>query len=60
MILMMKRNVGRPPVTPTPGGQSSITMKIPSEFKQQVLDQSQAYGMTITEYIQTLVDRDAA
>jgi antitoxin component of RelBE/YafQ-DinJ toxin-antitoxin module len=60
MILMMKRNVGRPPVIPTPGGQSSITMKIPSEFKQQVLDQSQAYGMTITEYIQTLVDRDAA
>ena len=57
---MMKRNVGRPPVIPTPGEQSSITMKIPSEFKQQVLDQSQAYGMTITEYILTLVERDAA
>jgi hypothetical protein len=35
-------------------------MKVASEFKQQVLDQSQAYGMTITEYIQTLVDRDVA
>ena len=60
MILMMKRNVGRPPDTPTPGGQASITMKVASEFKQMVLDQSQAYGLTITEYIQTLVSRDAA
>lgn len=57
---MMKRNVGRPPVAPTPGQQSSITMKIPPEFKQQVLDQCQAYGMTITEYLTTLVERDAS
>lgn len=56
---MMKRNVGRPPVTPS-GPKSSITMKIPSEFKQLVLDQSQAYGMTITEYLMTLVERDAS
>ncbi len=56
---MMKRNVGRPPVRPN-GSKSSITMKVTSEFKQTVLDQSEAYGMTITEYIRTLVERDAA
>jgi hypothetical protein len=56
---MMKRNVGRPPVVPN-GGKSSLTMKVPSEFKQIVLDQAAAYGMTITEYIMTLVERDAS
>ena len=60
MILMMKRNVGRPAKIPIEGKQSSITMKVPPEFKQMVLNQSEAYGMTITEYIQTLVTRDAA
>jgi antitoxin component of RelBE/YafQ-DinJ toxin-antitoxin module len=55
----MKRNVGRPPVRPN-GTKSSITMKIPSKFKQLVLDQAEAYGMTITEYIMTLVERDAS
>ena len=59
MILMMKRNVGRPPVIPN-GGKSSLTMKVSAEFKQTVLDQAEAYGMTITEYIQTLVARDAS
>ena len=59
MCQMMKRNVGRPPVRPN-GSKSSITMKVTSEFKQMVLDQSEAYGMTITEYIRTLVERDAA
>jgi len=56
---MMKRNVGRPPVVPN-GGKSSLTMKVSAEFKQTVLDQAEAYGMTITEYIQTLVERDAS
>ena len=56
---MMKRNVGRPPVRPN-GIKSSITMKVPSEFKRVVRDQAEAYGMTITEYIRTLVERDVA
>jgi len=56
---MMKRNVGRPPVVPN-GGKSSLTMKVASEFKQKVIDQATAYGMTITEYIETLVERDAS
>ena len=56
---MMKRNVGRPPVVPN-GVKSSITMKVPAAFKHTVLDQAAAYGMTITEYIQTLVERDAS
>ncbi len=58
MKLMMKRNVGRPPVIPN-GGKSSLTMKVSAEFKQKVLNQAEAYGMTITEYIQTIVERDA-
>ena len=56
----MRQNVGRPPKWPASGEPSSITIKIPSEFKQLVLIQAKAYGMTITEYIQTLVDRDVA
>lgn len=57
---MLKSNVGRPPVRPIGDKDSSLTMKVPAEFKHLVLDQAAAYGMTITEYIRTLVERDAS
>ena len=58
---MLKSNVGRPPIRPPIGDKgSSLTMKVPAEFKHLVLDQAAAYGMTITEYIRTLVERDAS
>jgi len=57
---VLKSNVGRPPVRPIGNKGSSLTMKVPAEFKHLVLDQAAAYGMTITEYIRTLVERDAS
>lgn len=54
----MKRNTGRPPVQPQ-GDRASITLKVPSELKRLVLQQADAYGMTITEYFTLLVEKDA-
>lgn len=53
----MKRNTGRPPVDPT-GPTSSLTMKIPSDLKRTIIEQANGYGMTITEYLTMLVERD--
>lgn len=55
----MKKNTGRPPTIPTKEN-TTITMKIPSTLKMSILAQSQAYDMTITEYIRMLVERDIA
>lgn len=52
----MKRNVGRPPKEPT-GDKVALTLKIPSEVKKKLMDDSNAFGMTLTEYIITLVQR---
>lgn len=51
----MKRN-GRPPKQadkPT-----TLTVKIPAELKNLIIELADGYDMTITEYITTLVQRD--
>ena len=51
----MKRN-GRPPKQadkPT-----TLTIKIPAELKNQIIELADGYDMTITEYITTLIQRD--
>lgn len=51
----MKRN-GRPPKQadkPT-----TLTIKIPAELKNLIIELADGYDMTITEYITTLVHRD--
>ena len=53
----MKRNTGRPVKMPTTE-RSTVTMKIDAELKRLIIAQSQAYGMTITEYVTMLVHRD--
>ena len=53
----MKRN-GRPPKEAT-GETTTLTIKIPSDLKNQIIELSDGYDMTITEYIITLVKRDA-
>jgi len=53
----MKRNTGRPAKLPTTD-KATITMKIGADLKRLIVTQSQAYGMTITEYITTLVHKD--
>jgi len=53
----MKRNTGRPAKLPTTE-RSTITMKISADLKRLIVTQSQAYGMTITEYVTMLVHKD--
>jgi antitoxin component of RelBE/YafQ-DinJ toxin-antitoxin module len=53
----MKRNTGRPVKVPTTE-RSTVTMKIDAKLKNLIIEQSQAYGMTITEYFTMLVERD--
>lgn len=52
----LKRNVGRPPKQPT-GGIVALTLKIPSDVKMKLITDSDAVGMTITEYLITLIQR---
>lgn len=55
----MKRNPGRPPKDPeTP--YVIMTMRVPAEFKRLLMEQADAYGMTMTEYIKMLVERDGS
>jgi antitoxin component of RelBE/YafQ-DinJ toxin-antitoxin module len=53
----MKRN-GRPPKQATT--KATLTLKIDAELKNLVISLADGYDMTITEYIRTLVERDAA
>jgi len=53
----MKRNTGRPAKIPTTD-KTTLTMKIDAALKKRIITQSQAYGMTITEYITMLIERD--
>lgn len=54
----MRRNPGRPPKEPT-GDKSTITLKVSSDFKRLLMHQANLYGMTLTEYLITMVKRDA-
>ena len=55
----MKKNVGRPPKNPeTPF--VTLTLRVSAEFKSKLISQAQAYDMTLTEYLVTLVERDGA
>ena len=48
---------GRPPKQAT--GPTTLTLKIPANIKNHITQQAQAYDLTITDYILTLVNRDA-
>lgn len=48
---------GRPPKPPT-GTQTTLTLKIPTPLKQTIIHNANAYDMTITEYLTTLIQRD--
>jgi antitoxin component of RelBE/YafQ-DinJ toxin-antitoxin module len=50
---------GRPP-KPTQNKNSTITIKIPGSTKNEIVALAEGYGLTITEYLLTLVERDAS
>ena len=53
----MNARPGRPPLRAT--GTSTLSLRIPAEIKNHLIDTSEALDMTITEYLITLVKRDA-
>ncbi len=54
----MRKNPGRPVKEPV-GDKSSLTLKISSDDKRRIIHQASAYGMSLTEYILMLVNRDS-
>jgi uncharacterized protein (DUF1778 family) len=54
----MRRNPGRPAKEPT-GDSATITLKVSADFKRLLMHQAGVYGMTLTEYLITMVERDA-
>ena len=48
---------GRPPKKAT--GPTTLTIKLPPHIKNHITQQAHAYDLTITDYLLTLVDRDA-
>lgn len=56
---MMKRNPGRPTVTPTKP-YTTLTIRVPALLKQQMINQAEAVDLTLTAYITALVIRDGS
>ncbi len=55
----MRKRMGRP-VKTVDSEYSTITMRIPGNTKNLIAELADGYDMTITEYLLTLVSRDAA
>jgi len=55
----MKRNPGRPTVTPTKPF-TTVTIRVNKEFKEKLIKQAEAVDLTLTDYIIALVERDSA
>lgn len=55
----MKAKTGRPPKLPT-SSHSTLTIKIPADDKTLLIQMADAYDMSITEYVLTLVRKDAS
>jgi hypothetical protein len=53
----MKKRHGRPPKVAT--YPTTLTLKIPAKLKNTLIEQADAYDMSITEYLTTLIERDA-
>jgi len=54
----LKPKVGRPPHKAEPGTYTTLTIRIPAEVKNAMVDQADAYDLTITEYLVSLLERD--
>ena len=51
---------GRPPSTAPEGTTAKVTARVPARTKNLMAEMAGLYGLTISEYLQALVDRDAA
>jgi len=55
----MKRNPGRPTITPTKPF-STVTIRVSKELKEKLIQQADAVDLTLTDYLIALVERDSA
>jgi hypothetical protein len=53
----MNARPGRPPIRPTKNT-TTLTLRIPSDIKNHLIDTAEALDMTITDYLLALVRRD--
>lgn len=56
--MTIKAKTGRPPKRPTTNT-ATLTLRIPAHTKNLLIDQADAYDLTITEYLIALITRDA-
>jgi uncharacterized protein (DUF1778 family) len=55
----MNARPGRPPKKPS-GRTSTLTLRVPPNVKDYIIEAADNLDLTLTEYIITLVKRDAA
>ena len=51
---------GRPPSPAPEGTVAKVTARVPARTKNLMAEMADLYGLTISEYLQALVDRDAS
>jgi hypothetical protein len=51
---------GRPPARATGDGPTKVTVRVSGEAKNLLVEMAASYGLTIGEYLETLVRRDAS
>jgi antitoxin component of RelBE/YafQ-DinJ toxin-antitoxin module len=49
---------GRPPTRATSDDHTTLTIRIKGEVKNQLIDQADAFGLSVSEYIGVLAHRD--
>ena len=54
----MKKRHGRPPVRAQANTKTTLTIKIPSDVKNLMVDQADAFDLSLSEYLSMLVVRD--
>ncbi len=55
----MKKRHGRPPTRATANTKTTITLKIDASIKNLMVDQADAFDLSLSEYVSLLVNRDA-
>lgn len=58
-MLTTPRRTGRPPSKAPTGTHTTITIRIPAETKNLLIDLADGYDLTLADYITLLVRRDA-
>ena len=54
----IRPQTGRPPKRAKEGASTTLTVRIPAEIKNQMIDRAEEYDLTVTEYLISIVERD--